>query len=70
MCPKAPRGKRLQGAVAARLRARRRTAVLQVPGNAADAVPCERLLRQGKPGSLGKETVDATLKFEIETQWV
>jgi hypothetical protein len=36
-------GKRLQGAVDARHRACRRTAVLQMPGNAADAVPCERL---------------------------
>ena len=43
MCPKPSRGKRLQGAAAARLRARRRTVVLQGPGNAADAVPCERL---------------------------
>jgi hypothetical protein len=38
-----PDRKRLQGAVAARRRVRRRPAVLQVPGNAADAVPCERL---------------------------
>jgi len=36
----------------------------------ADAVPCECLLRQEKPGSLGKEARDATLKFEDETQWV
>jgi hypothetical protein len=43
MSVKPPNGKRLQGAVAARRRARRRTVVLQVPGNAADAVPCERL---------------------------
>jgi hypothetical protein len=41
--PKPPNGKRLQGAVDARHRVRRRTIVLQVPGNAADAVPCERL---------------------------
>ena len=38
-----PNGKRLQGAAAARRRVRSRTSVLQVPGNAADAVPCERL---------------------------
>ncbi len=36
-------GKRLQGAADARHRARRRTVVLQLPGNAADAGPCERL---------------------------
>ncbi len=41
MCAISLPSKRLQGAVDARLRARRR--VLQVPGNAADAVPCERL---------------------------
>ena len=35
--------KRLQGAADARRRARRRTFVLQVPGNKADAMPCERL---------------------------
>jgi hypothetical protein len=35
--------KRLQGAADARRRARRRTFVLQVPDNKADAVPCERL---------------------------
>jgi len=34
---------RLQGAADARRRARRRTLVLQVPDNKADAVPCERL---------------------------
>ena len=44
MSAKPPDDKRLQGAVAARHRARRRTVVLQVPGNAADTVPCERLL--------------------------
>ena len=33
-------------------------------------MPCKRLLRQEKPGSLGKEARDATLKFEDETQWV
>ena len=43
MNAKLPSGKRLQGAVDARQRACRRTAVLQMPGNAADAVPCERL---------------------------
>jgi hypothetical protein len=43
MSVKPPNGKRLQGAVAARRRARRRTIVLQAAGNAADAVPCERL---------------------------
>jgi hypothetical protein len=40
---KSSTGKRLQGAVDARHRACRRAAVLQMPGNAADAVPCERL---------------------------
>ena len=35
--------KRLQGAADARRRVRRRTFVLQVPDNKADAVPCERL---------------------------
>ena len=34
---------RLQGAPDARRRARRRTAVLQVPGKAADGVPCVRI---------------------------
>ena len=38
------RGKRSQGAADARHRARRRTIVLQVSGNAGDGVPCERLL--------------------------
>ena len=38
-----PNCKRLQGAADARRRARRRTFVLQVPDNEADAVPCERL---------------------------
>jgi hypothetical protein len=36
--------KRLQGAADARRRVRRRTFVLQVSNNKADAVPCERLL--------------------------
>jgi hypothetical protein len=40
---KPPDCKRLQGAADARRRARRRTFVLQVPDNKADAVPCERL---------------------------
>lgn len=40
---KPPNCKRLQGAADARRRARRRTFVLQVPDNKADAVPCERL---------------------------
>jgi hypothetical protein len=40
---KQPNCKRLQGAADARRRARRRTFVLQVPDNKADAVPCERL---------------------------
>ena len=40
---KQPNCKRLQGAADARRRARRRTFVLQVPENKADAVPCERL---------------------------
>ena len=40
---KPPICKRLQGAADARRRARRRTFVLQVPDNKADAVPCERL---------------------------
>jgi hypothetical protein len=35
--------KRLQGAVDARRRVRRRNFVLQVPDNKADAVPCEHL---------------------------
>jgi len=35
--------KRLQGAADERRRVRRRTYVLQVPDNKADAVPCERL---------------------------
>ena len=41
---KPPNCKRLQGAADARCRARRRTFVLQVHDNKADAVPCERLL--------------------------
>ena len=40
---KQPHCKRLQGAADARRRARKRTFVLQVPDNKADAVPCERL---------------------------
>jgi hypothetical protein len=40
---KLPNCRRLQGAADARRRARRRTFVLQVPDNKADAVPCERL---------------------------
>ena len=40
---KPPNRKRLQGAEDARRRVRRRTFVLQVPDNKADAVPCERL---------------------------
>jgi hypothetical protein len=40
---KQPNCKRLQGAADERRRARRRTFVLQVPDNKADAVPCERL---------------------------
>jgi hypothetical protein len=44
---KPPNCNRLQGAADARRRARRRTFVLQVPDNKADAVPCERLLRFG-----------------------
>ena len=40
---KPPNCKRLQGAADARRRARRRTFVLQVPDNKADAGPCERL---------------------------
>jgi len=39
---KAPLGKRMQGAVDARHRARRRIGHTSVPGNKADAVPCER----------------------------
>jgi len=35
--------KHLQGAADARSRVRRRTFLLQVPDNKADAVPCERL---------------------------
>jgi len=38
-----PDCKRLQGAADVRRRVRRRTFVLQVPDNKADAVPCERL---------------------------
>ncbi|MEA1968572.1 MAG: hypothetical protein U9N77_10175 [Thermodesulfobacteriota bacterium] len=38
-----PSCKRLQGAADARRLVRRRTNVLQVPANAAGAVPCERL---------------------------
>jgi hypothetical protein len=30
----------------------------------------ERLLRQEKPGSRGKEESDAFLKLEVEAQWV
>jgi hypothetical protein len=41
---KPPNFKRLQGAADARRQARRRTFVLQVPDNKADAVPCERIL--------------------------
>ena len=40
---KPPHCKRLQGAADASRRVRRRTFVLQVPDNKADAVPCERL---------------------------
>ena len=40
---KPPNCMRLQGAADARRRARRRTFVLQVPENNADAVPCERI---------------------------
>jgi len=40
---KSPNCKRSQGAADARRRVRRRTFVLQVPDNKADAVPCERL---------------------------
>mgnify|MGYP006896057916 CR=1 FL=1 len=43
---KPPNCKRLQGAADARRRARRRTFVLQVPDNKADAVPCERLRKK------------------------
>ena len=45
MRSKPPNCKRLQGAADARRRARRRTFILQVPDNKADAVPCERLRR-------------------------
>ena len=38
---------RSQGTADARRRARRRTLVLQVPDNKADAVPCERIPRNG-----------------------
>jgi len=61
---KPPDCKRLQGAADARRRARRRTVVLQVPDNKADAVPCERLPisgsafsqrnKRGKPEMRGK----------------
>jgi hypothetical protein len=60
---KPPDCKRLQGAADARRRARRRTVVLQVPDNKADAVPCERLpisgsafsqYKRGKPEMRGK----------------
>ena len=44
-------GKRLQGATDVRHRARRRTDVLQVPGNAAGGVPCERLRVSACPWS-------------------
>jgi hypothetical protein len=43
MCLKEPNCKRLQGAADAGRRERRRTFVLQVPDNKADAVPCKRL---------------------------
>jgi len=43
---KLPSCKRLQGAADARPRVRRRTFVLQVPDNKADAVPCERLQKE------------------------
>ena len=43
---KPPNCKRLQGAADARRRTRRRTFVLQVPDNKADAVPCDRLRRE------------------------
>ena len=39
-----PNYKLLQGAADVRRRVRRRTFVLKVPDNKADAVPCERLL--------------------------
>jgi hypothetical protein len=42
---KPPNCMRLQGAADARRRVRKRTFVLQMPDNKADAVPCERLLK-------------------------
>ena len=48
--------KHLQGAADARRRIRRRPFILQVPGNKADAVSCERLPRLdvgfGRPAAL------------------
>jgi hypothetical protein len=44
---KPPHCKRLQGAADAMRQARRRSFVLQVPDNKADAVSCERLPRFG-----------------------
>ena len=55
MRSKPPNCKRLQGAAGARRRARRRTFVLQVPDNKADAVPCERLPSTGKTTGDGLE---------------
>jgi hypothetical protein len=46
---KPPNCKRLQGAVEVRRRMRRRTFVLRVPDNKADAVSCEHLKKKHAP---------------------
>ena len=60
---KPPIGNRLQGAVAARHRACRRTFVLQMPGNAADAVPCERFLKILSLTSQFRQAIDRIRLF-------
>ena len=59
--------KRLQGAAEAGRRACRRTFVLQVPDNKADAVPCERLPKRTvswtyKSGKLSEKESQAVEK--------
>ena len=67
---KPPHCKRLQGAADARRRARRRTLVLQVPDNKADAVPCERHLIVSVyrvPQMQGVGRADVLLYFKCPT---
>ena len=56
---------RLQGAPDARRRARRRTRVLQVPGNAADGVPCERIPKMLAP-TRGQPRVGARVNGRLQ----